>query len=47
MNRVEKWNEVYTILFPDDNLDSIPSPCKYKTVNNQWGALWLILKRRL
>ena len=43
MNRVEKWNEVYTILFPDDNSDSIPSPCKYRTENNQWMRYDLFL----
>jgi len=24
----DKWREIYMILFPDDNVDNIPSPCK-------------------
>ena len=24
----DKWREIYTILFPDDDEQSIPSPCK-------------------
>jgi hypothetical protein len=28
MTEVERWNEVYTILFPDSDQDSLPTPCK-------------------
>lgn len=25
----DKWREIYMILFPDDDLASIPTPCKH------------------
>jgi uncharacterized C2H2 Zn-finger protein len=28
LSEVEKWKEVYRILFPDDSDDMMPSPCK-------------------
>ena len=27
---IERWNAIYRILFPDDDLLEIPSPCKPK-----------------
>jgi hypothetical protein len=27
LSEPEKWKEVYTILFPDDDLSNIPPPC--------------------
>ena len=29
MGPADKWKEVYMILFPDDNVDDIPSSCKH------------------
>jgi len=29
MTEVEKWKDVYTILFPADDPAEMPSPCKY------------------
>ncbi|KAK0719110.1 hypothetical protein B0H67DRAFT_459235, partial [Lasiosphaeris hirsuta] len=32
-SRVDKWKEVYTILFPDDDVDNLPSPY-YETIDS-------------
>lgn len=28
MTDEDKWKEIYAILFPEDDLDTMPSPCK-------------------
>lgn len=33
MTGADKWREVYLILFPDDDPEAIPSPCKLPTKN--------------
>jgi len=45
MTRVDKWNEIYHILFPDDDITNMPSPCKCIPVSfnpgeNRMADLW-------
>ncbi len=38
MTDEDKWREIYTILFPDDDPETIPSACEYPLVKFQGSA---------
>lgn len=33
----DKWREMYMLLFPGDDIDSIPSPCKTNSAERDIG----------